>query len=93
MTSVIQAVVNKALTENFRGAMFYSPVEKALHNCVSEPLSIGAVAIGLVDALSLTIPVAKFFKHEVEIEEMFVKLAEAVQEKRIKIEGCIPTKS
>lgn len=73
---------------------------EAVHKCIPEPLSVDTVFTKMVDALSFTVPVAKFVKHKIDkknidkvkTEEGFVKLAETVEKKKIKIEYRIPTK-
>lgn len=65
-----------------------------VQKCLSEAPSIDAVLTKLVAALFFTVCFAMFNKHEAEkntlfkdnMEERLVKLAKAVEEKRIKIE-------
>lgn len=53
MTSVIQAVVSRALTNGFQSAAFYSKMKEVVQKFVPELLSVDAVATELVDARSL----------------------------------------
>lgn len=71
-----------------------------VHNFVPEPSGADAVATKLADAPSFTVPVDKFVKHDVKknsldeakMEKRFVKLADAAEEKKIKVEGVILTR-
>lgn len=66
VASVIQRVVSRALAECCRVATFYSAAEDTAHKYVPEPPSGDIVAVKLFDASSITVPVAKFVKHELE---------------------------
>lgn len=100
VTSVIRTVVGRALAKGFRSAAFYSPVGESVNKCVSESLSTEAVAAKIVETPASTITVVKFVKREVEknsvnkikMEERFVKLTEAVEEKTMRIENGKPTR-
>lgn len=100
MSFKIQNVVSRALANGFQSATLYSAAEEAVQKCAPEPPCLEAVAAKFADALSFTLPVAKFVKDEVEknslnkgrTEEQFVKLAEVVENYKIKIEDGILTK-
>lgn len=100
MISVIQALVNTVLSEDFRSTAFYSPVGEAVEKFVSAPQGIDAVTTIVIDTSAFTVPVAKFIKHELEknslekakMKERFNKLAESANEKNIKEEDGILTK-
>lgn len=97
---IIQTVVNRALTKRFQDAVFYSPVQEAVNNCVAEPQTADAVVTKMVYIIVSAVPVSKFIKHEVKngslakaiMEERFNLCAETVDEKTIKIEDGIPSK-
>lgn len=84
--------------KGFWGAVFLM-AEDAVNNCVSEPLSVDAVAAKRVGLHFLIVPVAKYLKHEVEknslgkvnTKERFAKLTQPVEEKKVKVGGGIPT--
>lgn len=41
-------------------------MEEVVHKCVSDPLSVHAIAAKQVDAHPFTVPMARLVKHEVE---------------------------
>lgn len=67
-------------------------MEEVVHKCVPETPNIDDIAAKLVDASSSTEPVPKFVNDEVKknsldntkVTERFVKLAEAIDEKKIR---------
>lgn len=69
-------------------------MEDTVHKCVPEPPSVDVVAAELVDTPSFTVPVAKFVTHEVEknsldkanMKREFVKLTEAVEKRRLRLD-------
>lgn len=63
LISVIQSVGYRALAKPFRSASIYLVVEEAVHKCVQEPASAGAVAAKLVYVRSFTVPAAKYVMH------------------------------
>lgn len=73
----------------------------AVKRCVPESPIVDAAAAKLVDDSFFTVLVANFAKHEVkknfldkaQIEKRFVKTAEDVAEKKIKVEEGIPTRN
>lgn len=83
---------SRAMTKGFRSAVFYLAVKETVHKRVPKPLTVDVVYTRLVDAISFTISVAEFVKHEVEkkflekikTEKRFVKQAKAVEKKRSK---------
>lgn len=91
---MIKNVVQRILAKNFRSAFFYSAVQGAVQQCVSELYRFDAVATRLNDAPTFTLSVTKFVKDEIEkaslekvkMEKEFDKLAEVVREKSTKVE-------
>lgn len=100
VSSVIWTVVSGALAKAFRSAAFYCTVEEAVQKCGSEPPSMDAVVARFIDVPSFTVAVAKFIGHEDEkialdktkMGALFVKLAEAVEESKLKVADGTPTK-
>lgn len=94
-------MISRALVKSFPCADFYSAVQEAAHKRVPEPRSLDTVAAKLIGAPSFTVPVTKFVKQEVEKNSVdntkkgkrFVKLAEAVEEQKIKVEDEIATRN
>lgn len=57
MISVIQTLAGRALAKSFRSTAFYSAVGDAVQKCVTEPPSVDAAAVKIIDAPSLSAPV------------------------------------
>lgn len=84
----------------FRKAAFYSAVQEAVQKCVPEHPSVDAAGAKSVDAPSFTVPMVEFVKHEdeknylddIRMEERFLKLAEAVEKRRVGVENGVLTK-
>lgn len=99
VTSAIQFVV-RAVVKGIQSATFHSAGEGGVHEYVADPWSTDAAAAKLVDTSSFTVTVSKLVIHEVEkrslhktnMEEPFVKLAEAVEQRKMKVEDGIPTR-
>lgn len=98
---MMQTDLNRSLAKGFWSATYYLAVEDAVHNGMPEPWSVNKVAAKLADCPSVLVPVAKFIKHEIEKNSLdkakmarrFVKLSEAVKEKKLKTEDRIPTRT
>lgn len=75
-------------------------MEKPVQKRVPESPCADAAQVKIFDAHSFTVPVTKFVKHEKEkklfhrakMEQLFVKMAEAIMETKIKVEDAVPTK-
>lgn len=66
MTSVMEMVLDRAMAEASKSASFQMVVEPLVQKRVVEPHIVDSVVTRMIDAPALTVPVAKFVKHEVE---------------------------
>lgn len=99
MTSVIRTAVNMAVANLFKSAVLQTAVKQAVHECVVEPDIVDAVATNTIEAPFFTVrwPTllnkrSKGLLLRVHDRERYVKLANAVPEKRSKQEDGFPTR-
>lgn len=94
-------MVYGSLAKACRIALFYSVIQEAVDEYVTEFQSVDAVMTRMIDAPAFTIPVAKSVKHEIKksslakakMEERLDKLAETVDDEQTNMKDGIPTKS
>lgn len=90
---MLPTAVRKALTKRIQCAFYYLAVQEAIHKFVLELQSVDAVTTKIIDFPPFTVSVARFIKHNVakclldmaKMEEQFRTIAEAVDQRKIKI--------
>lgn len=98
MILVLQAVLNSAVSKAFQSVFVQTAVDHAVQKSVTELHGVDTVTRRNIDAPTSTVRLAKFNKHKIEkhflentkMEERLYKLAERVNETKVKYEDRIP---
>lgn len=99
MIAMIRMGANRVVSKAFNSPALQTATEYAVHKCMVKYHIVIAVVKCIIDAPVITVPLAKFLRHEdgkyflekAKIEELYIKLTEAVNDKKNKEEDGLQT--